>query len=194
MTKIQEFDYSADMMRALLWRNNSAPNITALLQHKQDYFNSENQAFWEDWYTDVFDLRTANRFGLNVWSIILGAGISFAPVQGADNTNWGFGSFRKNFLNGNFTSLNGFLLTPDDARIVLRLRYYQLTTNGNILGLNFMLSDVFGSQGLAFVLDGLDMTITYEFQFVLTSSLINVFNSLDVLPRPAGVSASFTSL
>lgn len=195
MTTIETFDYSSDLLRSLLWRNNSAPNITALIQNKQDYFNSDSRDFWTAWAIDVFDLRTANEFGLNVWSIILGFPISIVTtVPPAANSNWGFGPNRINFNNGNFTPLSGFLLTLEDARIVLRLRYYQLTTNGNISGLNRMLDDIFSAQGLSYVTDGLDMTLIYVFDFVVPSSLQSVFNSLDILPRPAGVSASFTSL
>lgn len=192
---IQEFDYNANIMRSLLWRNNAAPNITELIQNKQDYFDADNRDFWESWFTDVFDLRTANKFGLSVWSIILGFPISLLPdVLPADNSNWGFGSFRKNFNNGNFTPLGGFPLTVEDARIVLRLRYYQLTTNGNVSGLNLMLDDIFSDQGLSYVTDGLDMTMVYVFNFVVSSSLQSVFSTSDILPRPAGVSLTFTSL
>ncbi|WP_231668322.1 DUF2612 domain-containing protein [Ralstonia solanacearum] len=34
--------------------------------------NATHTAFWENWIRDVFDLRTANDFGLSVWSEILG--------------------------------------------------------------------------------------------------------------------------
>lgn len=195
MTTIETFDYSANILRALLWRNNAAPNITALIQNKQDYFDSDSQDFWTAWAIDVFDMRTANEFGLNVWSIILGFPISIITTEPPPpNSNWGFGPNRLNFNNGNFTPLGGFPLTLEDARIVLRLRYYQLTTNGNISALNLMLEDIFSTQGLAYVTDGLDMTLIYVFDFVVPSSLQSVFSLLDILPRPAGVSVSFTSL
>lgn len=195
MSTIEVFDFSADILRALLWRNNAAPNITALIQNKQNYFDSDNQDFWSAWLADVFDMRTANTFGLNVWSIILGFPISIVSiVVPPPNSNWGFGADRINFNNGNFSPLGGFPLTLEDARIVLRLRYYQLTTNGNVSEINRILADIFSAQGLAYVTDGLDMTLTYVFDFVVPSSLQNVFSSLDILPRPAGVSVSFTSL
>lgn len=195
MSTIETFDYSVNILEALLWRNNAAPNITELIQNKQNYFDSDSRDFWAAWFTDVFDIRTANRFGLSVWSIILGFAISIIPiVVPLPNTNWGFGPNRINFNNGNFTPLSGFLLTLEDARIVLRLRYYQLTTNGNISGLNLMLEDIFSAQGLAYVTDGLDMTMVYVFDFVVPSSLQSVFSSSNILPHPAGVSVSFTSL
>lgn len=186
--KIQEFDFSSDILRSLLWRNNAAPNLTALLQNKQDNFDTDHQGFWDDWIVDVFDLQTANEFGLNLWSIILGVNIAISPDAEAPNSSWGFGANRKNFNNGNFSSSAGDLvLGLEDARIVLRLRYYQLTSNCNPLDLNLMLADVFGPLGLAYVLDLGGMQMQYVFEFELPSITRLVLENFDILPRPAAV-------
>lgn len=197
MSTIQEFDFSVDILRALLWRNNEAPNIKALLEFKQANFDADSRDFWADWTRDVFDLRTANEFGLNVWSIILGINITIEPtVTPIPNTNWGFGADRINFgtpINlSNFTPSAGETsLSLEDARLVLRLRYYQLTTNGNVSDINLILEDVFGAQGAAYVTDNLDMTIHYTFLFQLSSSVQRVLTNFDILPRPAGVLVTF---
>ena len=193
MSTIQTFDFSVNILRALLWRNNEAPNIQDLMTFKQAYFDENSLDFWTDWVVDVFDLCSANEFGVNVWSIILGLRITIEPTQTPNNSNWGFGEFRKNFNFGNFPP-SEFTLNLEDARKVLRLRYYQLTTNGNVTHLNFMLNNIFGDEGNSFVIDNLDMTIVYEFDFVLSSALQTYFGANDILPRPAGVSATFTSL
>ena len=187
MSTIQEFDFSVNILRALLWRNNEAPNIQALLEFKQANFDVENGDFWNDWIRDVFDLRTANEFGLNVWSIILGLKITIDPGEDTE-IYWGFGVERVNFTNGNFTPAGSeTVLTVEQARIVLRLRYYQLTTNGNVSSINLILADVFSALGPAYVVDGLDMTMQYVFQFPLADVLQLIMVELDVLPRPAGV-------
>lgn len=207
MSTIQELDFSVDMLRALLWRNNEAPNLQALLEFKQANFDADSQDFWTNWVQDVFNLRTANEFGLNVWSIILGINITIEPTATpTPNTNWGFGPDRINFgtpINlSNFTpSVSATSLSLEDARLVLRLRYYQLTTNGNVSDINLILKDVFRSQlgrrarirGLtaAYVTDNLDMTIHYTFLFQLSSSLQLVLKNFDILPRPAGVLVTF---
>jgi len=189
MRTIQTFDYSVNILRALLWRNNNAQNITALLNFKQAYFDSESEDFWTDWVKDVFDLRTANEFGLNVWSVILGLPITIEPViTSTPNSNFGFGPDRLNFENGNFSpSVGEFSLSIAEARLVLRLRYYQLTTNGNVTDINLLIEDVFGSLGPAYVVDNFDMTISYVFLFSLSTIIQRIMADFDLLPRPAGV-------
>lgn len=190
MSTIQEFDFSANVLRALLWRNNESVNLEGLVQAKQDYFDTATKDFWESWIVDVFDLRTANEFGLAVWSIILGINITIGVGSHVANSSWGFGSFRKNwFPPAGFSSASSDIaLSLEDARIVLRLRYYQLTTNGNVADINLLLLDVFGNPGSsAYVEDNLDMTVTYVFPVPLTSALAEVLAAFDLLPRPSGV-------
>ncbi len=194
MSKIQTFDFSVNLLRALLWRNNEAVNIQALIQFKQDYSDTDSRDFWNSWIEDVFDLRTANEFGLSVWAIILGVNITIEPTTlPAVNTNWGYGSFRVNYFGANYApTQGGIVLNAEDARLILRLRYYQLTTNGNVLDINALLQDVFGHLGAAYVVDNLDMTIHYQFLFVLSSSLVLALQTFDALPRPAGVLLTFS--
>lgn len=101
--RIQEFDFSVDILQALLWQYNDATKLQALLQKKQEFLNAEYSEFWQNWITDVFDLRTANDFGLQVWAIILG--VTLSPESGADETGkkvFGFGAYRQNFNNAHF--------------------------------------------------------------------------------------------
>lgn len=72
MSTKQEFDFSINLLEALIWQYNNAPRLESLLRQKQTWYDVNNRDFWQDWLRDVFDLRTANTFGLRVWSIILG--------------------------------------------------------------------------------------------------------------------------
>ena len=69
---IQEFDFSVDLLQAILWQYNNATSLQSLLNSEQAWVIENQTEFWENWLRDVFDLRTANEFGLSVWSIILG--------------------------------------------------------------------------------------------------------------------------
>ena len=69
---IQMFDLSVNLLQAILWQYNDAENLQALLVAKQAWYNSNQQAFWQGWIANVFNLDTADEFGLGVWSIILG--------------------------------------------------------------------------------------------------------------------------
>lgn len=148
MSQIQEFDFSVDLLRALLWQYNDAARLEALLRQKQDWYDANQTAFWEDWVRDVFDLRTANDFGLTVWATILDIPLVVASaVDPVDKPIWGFGQYRENFNNGNFASLSNSQLTTDQKRLVLRLRYFQLVTRGTVPEINEFFAYLFGNMG-----------------------------------------------
>lgn len=223
--RIQEFDYSVNLMQALLWQYNEAARLQLLLSQKNFWYEINQQQFWEKWCIDVFDLRTANLFGLAVWSYILNIPlfIEFTPDT-MGKPLWGFneidGSFPtyindyQDFGNGNFTTRHSIVtLTIEEQRLLLRLRYYQLVSRGatgsdaklgvqsGIAGTNEFLSTLFAAYpkmhpeyGIAYVLDGLDMTITYVFNFNLPQAFRYIFQYYDVLPRPAGVKVKYIIL
>ena len=194
MTRRQELDFSVDVLRALLWQYNDAENLQALLQSKQDWYTENQSEFWTNWIVDVFDLRTANNFGLTVWSIILGVplSITLAPDY-LDKQVFGFAPFGMNFDNGNFGSKSSsdITLSLEQKRLVLRLRYYQLVSRGTIPQTNQFLASLFADEGSVYALDLLDMRIVYVFNFSLPSSLQFVLDNYDILPRPAGVGTEY---
>lgn len=189
MTTIQPFDPAADLLQALLWQYESAAKLRALAEGKQAWFDENQTGFWTDWYADVFDLRTANDFGLSVWAYILDLPLlAYAPATG-DRPVFGFGDFNLNFYESNFGRDNDAALALSTAqrRLALRLRYFQLTTRGAVTEVNAFLAYLFGDQGNVYVLDGGDMTATYVFTFPPDAALLYVLQNFDLLPRPAGV-------
>ncbi len=190
---IQTFDFTVNLLQALLWEYNDAVNLQALLAAEQEWYTQNQTDFWENWYTDVFDLRTANDFGLAVWAIILGMKLYVNLVADSRET-WGFDEFHANFTRGNFASAAGgsVPLSTQTSRILLRLRAYQLQSAGCVPEINRMLADVFANyvpagDVPAYVEDNLDMTCTYHFLFALPSEIQFALRYFDVLPRPAGV-------
>lgn len=189
-TAIQQFDFSVNLLRALLWQDNAAPEITSLIVQKQDWYNENQTTFWSDWIRDVFDLRTANQFGLSVWAIILGVSLTvILPPSNPDKPTFGFGQYRRNFNRGNFSSSTNTaaLLTLNQRRILLQLRYLRLTTRCTVPSINQAVNRILGDQGSIRVIDGGTMTITYVFNFTPSSELAFVLSNYDILPRPAAV-------
>lgn len=192
MSQVQTLDFSVDLLRALLWQHNDAARLEGLLRQKQEWYDSNQSAFWTDWVTDVFDLRTANDFGLAVWAIILDIPLAVTSQGDApDKPIWGFGQYRENFNNGNFASMGSSSLTTEQKRLVLQLRYFQLVTRGTVPEINAFLAYIFEPLGLAYVNDGHDMTALYVFEFPLSSALEMVLTEYDLLPRPAGVKINY---
>ena len=135
MSRIQQFDYSVDLLQHLLWQYNEAENLPALLQSKQTWYTEQQTEFWQGWHSDVFDLRTATEFGLSVWAVILGLPLFLdKPPTPPDFPAWGFGPENRNFNNGRFAVATGSFqdLTLEQKRLVLMFRYFQLTTDATI--------------------------------------------------------------
>lgn len=192
---IQTFDFSVDLLQAILWQYNDAVRLQTLLQRKSDWYETNQRDFWTSWISDVFDLRTANDFGLAVWAQILNVPLvaatpvteypvfGFAPDAGQpENGNL-------NFERGNFgQDTDGTVgLNTEQKRLLLRLRYFQITSTGAAPEINAAMTYVFGELGGVHVLDAHDMTMQYVFDFVPPSNVLFVLQNFDVLPRPAGV-------
>lgn len=188
MTRVEAFDFSIDLLRVLLWQYNDAARLQSLLEQKQAWYDDQHADFWGNWVRDVFDLRTANDFGLSVWAIILNIPLAIAsPPDDPAKPLWAFGSLRENFGRGNLGSPAVAGLTTEQKRLVLRLRYFQLVTRGTVPEVNAFVGRVFANLGPVYVLDNLDMTATYVFGFPIPADLEQVLSEYDLLPRPAGV-------
>jgi hypothetical protein len=271
---------------ALLWQYTNTVALATLVQTKNNFYNSWDERFWIGWVRNVFNLTTANQFGLCVWSIILDTPLYINLGPEIDNTEiWGFNDYIAypdlintywNFggsdgsTGANFSaSADSITLTVEEQRFLLRMKYLKCISYGGIpqtnYNLNWLMTDsvrlgafipdtpvadpiilagtlsngspiVTGisstadlrvgmgvngtgvgtnstiltinsatsitltapatvssvetlSFGLptAWVLDGLNMTITYQFNFYLSKQLQIAIREASVLPDPAGV-------
>lgn len=187
--KIQEFDYSIDILEFLLWQYNNASSLTYLIDSKQSWYDTNVTGFLNAWYRDVFNLDTADDFGLAVWAIILDFPLlSEVNPDEPGKPIFGFGMNNQNFENGNFSNINqkiGF--TTEEKRLLLKLRYFIFTTRCDVPDVNSFLTYVFESYGSVFMLDHQDMSITYVFTYQVSRNLLDIMEQYDLLPRPAGV-------
>jgi hypothetical protein len=189
----QAFDLSVDLLQCLLWQYNEATALQTLIDRKQKWFDAVQQKFWTDWISDVFDLTTANDFGLAVWAAILDVPLVIVPEAQLTKPLFGFGEFNVGFTQGNFASAQMLSsLTTEQRRLVLRMRYFQITTRGAVPEVNAFLAQVFG-EGVVYVEDLGDMKIRYVFTQQPSSAVELILTEFDVLPRPAGVSAEYVT-
>lgn len=188
---VELFDFSVNLLQALLWQYNEATNLQTLLEEKAAWYQTNQTNFWTNWFQDVFDLTTANDFGLAVWSIILGQPI-FLNNQPSNWPTFGFGSGNLNFGRGGFGTLTGntYRFQTETARLLLRLRYFQLVSSGTVPETNRMLKYLFQNYGQAFLIDNLDMTQRYFFGFAIPADMLLMLESFDILPRPAAVKST----
>lgn len=203
---IQQFffnGYGVDIENAinssLLWQYNKALRLTSLVNQKATWYEDNYNLFWLNWYSDVFNLYTANIFGLAVWTIILNLPLRVNQQSDPEGKPiWGFGpdvgswvaGYALNFENANFSNITTPQLNTEEIRFLLQLRYFQLQACGAVPEINQFLVTIVGGlsdTGTIYVVDNLNMTITYFFTFTPRPALITALEFLDVLPRPSAV-------
>ena len=192
MSGIQAFDFSVDLLRHVFWSQDRS-NVRNLIESKEQAFRTLHTTFWENWYRDVFNLDTANSFGISVWSIILDIPLLITEVPVVtDSQIFGFDDAGVNFDNGNFeiqgAELGFNLLTIEQQRTTLKMIYQKYTVRPTVPAINRILNDAFGDLGTVFVRDNLDMTTEFVFQFAIPDWITYIINELNVLPVPSGVS------
>ena len=207
--KIETFDYNIDILAVLIWQYENAENLKTLIINKNVWTAIYGTLFWDGWYENVFNLATANLFGLTIWSILLDLPL-FVPTSPPDPTTpiWGFNEIvpppppgpppyvtvndNVDFDLGNLAgALVVPILTEDEQRVAIQLKYYQLVSRGAVTEVNKFLNYIFGSMGGAWMIDNFDMTITYQFGFSISSVLLSVIASYELLPKPAGVNINY---
>lgn len=175
--------------KAIDWQRGSAEKLNKLIQLKQAWYKENHCDFWSNWVTDVFDLRTANEFGLSVWAVILDLPIfDESEKSPPDYPAIYFGQYRKNFNNGNFGKNASRVdsLSLEQKRIMLQLKAFILNMRSTTPEINRKLDQLFG-DGQIYVLDNLDMTYTYVITDPVVLSFTDILRIYDLLPRPAGV-------
>lgn len=191
----QTFDFHSDLLRAVLWQYEEAGNIQALARYKAAWFEHHNSEFWRQWYADVFNIDTANDFGLSVWAKILNIPLGIdVPPSDIKKTGFGFGKSKANFAS-NFRRNNDYTLTltTEQKRLLIRMRYFNITTRPSVTNINEFMRKYFGNKsGSVFVLDPLDMTyVIYVFNYNPDERLRLLLDNFDMLPRPSGVGVKY---
>ncbi len=168
----------------------TAPIINAILADVNT--NLDPVGYITSFYNSIWNILTANTYGLDVWGRIIGVNrniqvpetftfFSFSGTPGAAP----FGAHA--FFSGAGGSGAQITLTDVAYRKLLLLKAAANYSNCSVKDLNALIYGLYGSEGKCSVLDGYNMTVVYDFQFSLSTTDYAVLTGSGVLPRPAGV-------
>lgn len=185
-----------DFWQTVISQYANSPIITTMIENFFEYLDMT--ADIDDFFDKVFNIDTAQGYGLDVWGRILGIS-RVIQVPGSD-VYFGFeealpdaeGFGQAPFFSGQPVTTN-FSLSDDAYRLLLLAKAAANITDGSVASLNRLLLTLFPGRGNAYVTDGLDMTMTYTFEFALTAPELAIVTNSGVLPRPAGVSVSIVA-
>lgn len=189
-------DLSVDLKRAIIWQYEKSEKLKALVEAQNNAHHELVQGFWERWERDVFNIDTANAFGLSIWARILDVNLSVQFAPQPDKVAFGVGPNRRNFAPpSGFGSREGgsVELTTEQARMVIRARYFSLTERPTLTNINEFLRRYFWrGDSKVYVTDPLDMSfVLYTFSYTPDGELAFLIDNMDFLPRPSTVGSSY---
>lgn len=155
-------------------------------------------ADFDAFYNLVWNVDTAQGYGLDVWGRIVGVSrslhltavgsyLGFTGQTGAQPLNQGV------FFNENLSTTN-YALSDTAFRRLIFAKALANISDGSIPAINQILINLFPTQQNAYVTDGLDMTMTYTFHGALSPVDYAIVSQSGVLPKPTGVTATIVQI
>ena len=178
-----------DARQTVLSQYANSPVLLSLIDSFSDAIDRQSDI--DAFYRAVWDLTTANSYGLDVWGRILGVSralyISTGTFLGfSDDTQakpFGQGIF---FSGAKLTA--NFALTDAAYRNVLFAKAALNITDSSISSINAILMALFGGYGNCYVRDNEDMTMTFVLGAAPSKVDYAIITQSGVLPQPVGVS------
>ncbi|MBS0040636.1 DUF2612 domain-containing protein [Neisseria sp. Marseille-Q1983] len=144
-------------------------------------------------YDTVWNVSTAQGFGLDIWGAIVGIGREV--MIAAQDEYIGFTQGFTPFGNGVWSSGEGlerqYRLDDDAYRRVIMLKAMSNIIYATAPHINRLLHEMFGTRGRAYFVKNGTMAARYVFEFYLLPVERAIIRQSDLLPRPSGVLLDF---
>jgi hypothetical protein len=129
--------------------------------------NIDPRADIDNFYSTIFNVSTANLFGLGIWSRIVGIPQSL------------------------IVQLGTYLSDPDTFRSLIMLKALSNISYASSPSINQLLQNwLGGTNPRAYVSDLGSMEMVYNFEFALTPTQLLILQNSGIFLRPAGVGAT----
>lgn len=169
----------------------NSPVLLNLIEAFSDSVNPS--ANLDAFYNDVWNIDTAQGWGLDNWGAILGVSRT-VQIAGTNSGNFGFSqqAGAETFSFGSFfggTAATANLNLTDSAfRALLLIKAFANICDGSIVSLNKLLSMFSETYGKAYVTNLGNMQMTLTFEYNLLPWQLSVLQHGNVFPLPCGVS------
>ena len=160
--------------------------------------NIDPRADFDAFYDYIWNVNTAQYFGLDIWGRIVNIGrelqIPDVPLYfGFDEAYPDFYPFDEQpFYNG-VTATKTYVLGDTAYRKLVLLKALTNISATTITSLNQLLQNYFADRGRCYVVETGVMQGTYAFEFLLDPVEFAIMTQSKAIPRPAGVVITITS-
>lgn len=161
----------------------------------------DQSANWDNFYQYVWNIDSAQGFGLDFWGKVLGVGrylllpvtADFLGLTGSDGTASGHAFGVGVFFDG-ATDTQTYSLPDPDYRTLLLAKAFANICRACIPVLNQLLMTLFAGYGDAYVEDNGNMAMTFYLGWVPTAIQLAILEQSGVVPHPTGVAVSVSHL
>lgn len=173
----------------------ASKKLTAILSTFEDVINLEK--FTDIFLTQVWDISTAQTYGLDVWGKVVGVSRYLEVEEEADYL--GFGEALTTTEEGypqpldvspffnELTPTSVVKLSDDIFRKLILAKAFSNITDATIPAINKFLLMLFEGRGRVYCTDNRDMTMNLVFEFYPTTAEQAIIKKLDIMPIPSGV-------
>lgn len=182
-----------NVLQTLLSQYANSPVLLAILTQFTEALT--RLVDFERFYELIWNVDTAQGYGLDVWGRIVG--VNRVLDLGLGPRYFGFQEGLPDydpfnvspFYDGEALTQN-YALSDDGFRVLILAKAYSNICDGSSSSINRLLKMLFGSSGRCYVVDNLDMSFVYKFEFTLTPLQRAILVQSGVMPRPTGVSVT----
>ena len=168
----------------------NSPTIVQLIRNMDTYINPGTN--FDDFYTYVWNIETAQGFGLDILGRIVNIGRTLEVA--ADEPTFGFTEGGPDYQPFNQAPFyNGppetstFLLSDSAYRTLILMKALLNISNSSAASINQLLKNLFQNRGQCYVRDDGDMQITFVFKFKLLPFERAILTRSNAIPKPAAV-------
>lgn len=154
----------------------NSPTIVQLIRSMNEYIDPS--ANIDAFYNLVWNVHTAEGYGLDLWGRIVGVTRNLNLPEGIDNPG------------GYFFEPGTYTLDDEYFRTLILVKALANITNCTAQSVNQLLTNLFAGRGRCYVRDTADMTMVYVFEFFLEPFEFAIVTASGAIPHPVGVQST----
>jgi len=185
--------------RTVISQYANSPTLRQLIHNMDEYINPD--ADFDAFYDYVWNVETAQGFGLDVWGRIVGVGrmltipaletfLGYQEAYTAPTAATGAQPFGQAPMYVGAASSQTYRLADDAYRKLILVKALANISDCTSPSLNRLLSNLFAGRGRCYVTDTGLMEFRYVFEFALEPYEVAIMTQSGAIPKPAAVLAN----
>lgn len=182
--------------RTIISQYANSPTLVQLANNMDDYINPDTD--FDAFYSFVWNVETAQGFGLDIWGRIVGVGrmltipgagtyLGYQEAYTAPTAATGAQPFGQAPMYVGTSSTQTYRLADDAYRKLILVKALSNISDCTSPSLNRLLSNLFAGRGRCYVSDTGKMEFRYVFEFALEPYEIAILTQSGAIPKPAAV-------